>query len=156
MNKKMTKLLENTEFNQKKLPPQLSNLIEQGFYENEGCIFIKSLFEKKTNANSANFPDKTGYECFINSIHVDDYAPSDHLAIACFFVDCIFREWRFRAQRKSLRAIIFCDEISTSIKLHLIRDGESWISSDLEGYEDAILALDSDVYISSIFPLFND
>lgn len=46
----------------------------------------------------------------------------------------------------TLRIVISSDEISTTIKFHLLRTGEHWLTSNLEEYEEALLTLNSTNY----------
>ena len=144
MNKKMAIQLENIKLRGGILPAQLTDLLAQGFCKINDCFFLSSLATKKTIASNTDFPDKTGYECFINSIHIDDYTSSDYLANAHLFAELAFRIWHKEGQKGTLQAIISSDEFGASIKFHFLREGESWIDSDLSKYEDAILVLNSD------------
>jgi hypothetical protein len=142
MNRNMAMKIESINWGNKTLPPELSTLLRSGFREGEGCIFLASL-AGSTNASLSNFPDRTGYECFINSIHVDDYVQNDYLLYACLFVEGLFNAWSYRNATSPISAIISCDDLGATVKFHLTRKGESWISEELEKYEEAILVADS-------------
>lgn len=142
MNKKMAKKL-GISIDKQKLPPQLSDLISAGFHESDDGIFLAALDTGNTNVTASDFPDKTGYECFVNSIHIDDFVESEYLIHACLFVEACFDVWRQKGHEVNIRAIISSDESGAVVKIHVVREGESWVSQDLEKYEDAILVADS-------------
>jgi hypothetical protein len=145
MNKKMAREIETIDLDGKVLPSELAQLLTLGFYEREGCIFLASLATGSTNVSVSNFPDKTGYECFIYSVHVDDFVKSNYLDYACLFVEALLSAWRESVESDTAMAIISSDEFGAVVKLHVARSGESWVSEDLESYEDAILVADSSV-----------
>lgn len=70
MNKKMAEKMQCIECGIRELPSSLSELVTPGFCEQDGCIFLISLRVRDTNVTMRDFPDKTGYECFVNSIQM--------------------------------------------------------------------------------------
>lgn len=143
MNEKMRKELEWITLDGKNLPPELLDLLAVGFIEVEGCFFLQSLKKLSLSVSAADFSDKTGFECFVNSIHIDDYVVSEYLSYAFLFVDACFDLWRSFNSGGQLFALISSDEFGVVVKLHLLREGESWLSDDLEKYEDALLCTNS-------------
>ena len=125
------------------LSPALLALLQPGFVEVDGCFFLKTLALAETNVSTQNFPDKTGYECFINSIHIDDYVQGDFLDYSILFAEKAFEIWRSSGCPGEILAIVTCDEFGASVKIHQKRSGESWLGSNLEAYEDAVLLADS-------------
>lgn len=123
----------------------LLELLASGFFIDDGCAFLAALQTRGGNSRLDSFPDRTGYECFINSIHIDDYVASDFVLQACLFVEALFESWRGVEGTgcRKLQAIISCDEFGAVVKFCLVRDGESWLSDDLEKYEEGILVADS-------------
>ena len=149
MNQKMKHALHATEWTSNELPETLSNLAVRGFIEHDECFFLASTIEKKTNISSSDFPDKTGYECFINSIHIDDHIQSDYLINACLLAETILKKLSMLEKNQLLRIIISSNEFGATLKVHLLRTGESWLASNLEEYDEAILFMDSIDYCSS-------
>jgi len=143
MNKKMSHALHSINRDIKVLPPELSTLIEQGFCIRDGCILLAALADQGTNVTLHDFPDKTGYECFINSFHVEDYVKNDYLSYAYLFVEVLLNAWVTLNKNDRATAIVSSDESGTVVKLHVSREGESWLADNLEGYEEAILMVDS-------------
>lgn len=143
INRKMAEEMKDIEWSGNVLPAELLDLLRQGFCERDGCIFLVSLVSKETNASGSDFPDRTGHECFVNSIHIDDYVSSNYVANACIFVESVFQEWRRGALSGLLQAIVSHDEFGALVKFHLLRAGESWVGRELERYDDAMLVADS-------------
>jgi hypothetical protein len=144
MNKRMAKEMDGVTWRDRPLPHELSALVAQGFEELDGCVFLASLKKAGTNAKQEDFPDKTGYECFINSIHIDDFVQSDCLAFACLFIEACFSAWKQSGISGDLTAVISDDESGAVVKLHRARSDEFWVSSDLENYrEEAVLVAHS-------------
>lgn len=46
-------------------------------------------------------------------------------------------------KHRILQAVISFNGVQTVVKVHLLREGESWVSENLEAYEEAILLWDS-------------
>src|ERR1700682_1551725 len=55
-----------------KLSEKLSQLLAQGFTDLDGAIVFTAMHPIAENVNHKNFPDLTGFECFVNHIHVED------------------------------------------------------------------------------------
>jgi len=142
MNAKMKKALVGTVWEGEKIPEKLLDMLCLGFSIENECVFLASLATKRRNVNKDDFPDKTGWECFVNSIHIDDYCSSAYILNSLIFLDDLFKKWRERREGV-LQAIVSSDEFGANVKFHLLRDGESWVDHDLEKYEDPILVLDS-------------
>ena len=119
---------------------ELGEIIETGFLMLDGCVFLKSLHGLSVGVAASNFPDSVGYECFVNSIHVEDYVLLGHVSQAILFVSEVFAAWRnFSNADGGLAAIVLVDGFGVVVKFHLAREGESWLASDLEKYEEAVL-----------------
>ncbi|WP_155953880.1 hypothetical protein [Pseudomonas sp. URIL14HWK12:I7] len=143
MNGKMKKELEGVDRVERQLPSSLADIAAAGIIENGGCFLLSALASKSTNAAESDFLDRTGWECFVNSIHIDDFAESDYLFNAILFVRSVFGEWARRRYGGGFQSIISSDEFGSVVKFHFLRDGESWVGSDLEKYEESILLVDS-------------
>lgn len=112
------------------------------FVVREGCYFLDVMYEHRGNAVASMFPDATGYECLVNHIHLDgpnvDAAMSAAVAAMCL-VDAKWRESEFAAMQ--LRHIVHSDtgDDSCVYRCHLVRDGESWLTDDIDRYADFTL-----------------
>lgn len=59
---------------------------------------------------------------------------------ALLFVSEVFSLWRgFKFLSGNFAAIVLLDERGVVVKFHLVRGDESWLASDLERYEEAVL-----------------
>lgn len=143
MNKRMISDLVHVRESQVRLPSDLLSIIEAGFVEVDGCYFLRAFSLKETNARLENFPDRTGFECFINSLHIDDYVGNEYLISACRFAEKLIDVWWKSKFSYMLNVIVVCDEIGALVKCHVIRENESWLAPDLESYEESILVVNS-------------
>jgi hypothetical protein len=133
----------------KPLIPSLKSIANAGFVKKEDCYLLDSLARKLTNANRANFQDCTGYECFVNSLHVEDYESDEPLVQGILLVDEVFRVWKASNPAFHLTAIISADELTVVARFHVKRRAEQWLSDDIEGYNDPVMSIDSDEEIVS-------
>lgn len=143
MNERMRKELVGISLEGKNLPSGLSELLELGFFEMNGCVFIQSLKDKCLSVSQASFPDKTGLECFVNSVHIDDYVEFDFISYALLFIEKCFELWRVSAGGGKLAVIMSGDEFGVVVKFHILREGESWLCANIEEYDDAVFCADS-------------
>lgn len=119
------------------LPEELQLWIERGFTRSEGCVFLTAL--SNTNPGVNRLSDKTGVECFVNSFHIDDYVSERYLDYACLFCNKILDKWTDSHEPEVLNVIISLDEFGAVIKVHVKRNDESWLSDNLDKYEEAVL-----------------
>jgi hypothetical protein len=54
------------------LGEKLSQLLAQAFTDLNGAIVFTAMHPTAENVRPENFPDLTGFECFVNHIHVED------------------------------------------------------------------------------------
>lgn len=125
------------------LNPALNAIVNRGFDVREGCYFLAALLPAAKNVTRDSFPDRTGYECFVNSIHVEDYDSKAPLCQAIRFVICAFSAWRASVPNLTLMSVVSADEFSVVVKFHVKRPAEQWLSENIEGYEDPILSVES-------------
>jgi hypothetical protein len=125
------------------LNPALNAIVDRGFNVREGCYFLAALLPAAKNVTRDSFPDRTGYECFVNSIHVEDYDNKAPLCQAIQFVICAFSAWRAAVPALTLMSVVSADEFSVVVKFHVKRPAEQWLSENIEGYEDPILSVES-------------
>ena len=124
------------------LAPSLMQIANDGFEVRDGCYVLRAL-SMQANAPRARFGDCTGYECFVNSLHVEDYCTETPLAHALLFAMEVLRKWRLEKPTSCLVAILTADEFSVVAKFHVKRDGEQWLGDDIERYEDPVMSVDS-------------
>jgi hypothetical protein len=124
------------------LATSLNDIARDGFEVRNGCYVLRAL-SKHANTPQARFGDCTGYECFVNSLHVEDYCADSPFAHALLFVTDILRNWQRVQPESCLVAVLTADELSGVVKFHVRRDGEQWLGDDIERYEDPVMSLDS-------------
>jgi hypothetical protein len=135
----------------KQLSRKLVELLDAGFTRADGCVLQAALEKLRGNANIDDFPDRTGYECFVNHIHVEDYFDEDgsfgqiaRLGQGIAFANDLKERLSSFSADENFRLIVSSDESSCSVRFHVIRNGEEWLSPDLNSYQqEAILVLDT-------------
>lgn len=142
INNPMRELLKEVDL-EVSLNSSLQDIVGHGFEDKEDCYFMAALFRGSTNVTRDSFQDATGYECFINSLHIEDYGSEDPLSQAIKFVEKIFYIWNIHQKNIVLAAIISSDEFSVVTKFHVKRAGENWINEDVNNYEDPIMFISS-------------
>jgi hypothetical protein len=125
------------------LTPALMQISQKGFDFRDECYVLRALVAKSPNTSRSRFSDCTGYECFVNSLHIEDYDAKTPLAQAILFLKDIFVIWRTTMPAEVLVGIVSADEFSVVVKVHLRRPEEAWLSSNLDAYEDAIMSFES-------------
>lgn len=143
MNRHMVDKINAAEMRPIFLPAKLLEVAKGGFCAFKGCSVLCALSNIDTNVDIGDFSDKTGFECFMNSIYLDDFVESNHVGYAITLIDDVFSIWHKERHQEQLSAILSSDEMGTQVKFHVVRPGELWVSDDLESYEDALLVADS-------------
>jgi len=92
------------------------------------------------------FPDDTGYEAFINHFHVDAENPLKAVTVGYRVVHAVARTLQLNIDRPC-RVILAIDEQSASVRFHVRRVAEDWLSTDLEGYSEPVLVVDYPAYV---------
>lgn len=126
---------------------ELLNIVNGGFIDDNKRFILKKLSGWDHEPKQKDYINNTGYECFINSIHIDDYEKDHYLEHGLVFTKKIFDKWNSSYCDMKLRALISLDEdVGVNIKFHLLRDDESWLNiSDLEDFKlNGICVVDSD------------
>lgn len=142
-NNRILDIISSNDFDLVNLPEDLVGIIDQGFLAEDDCIFLRSLYVLDRNVKKLDFPDSTGYECFVNHIHIDDYVDDNYLKYSFSFVEKLFSMWRHFDGNKTIRAIISCDDFGAVVRFHILRDDETWINDDLECSIQPVLYIDS-------------
>jgi hypothetical protein len=120
------------------LPVALSAVISEGFVSQGAYSFLRGLRNHPGNAIPSMFPDETGYECFVNHIHIDTHS-DEPLPLAMVFADKIGNAWASSGQSNSLRVIVSWNDTSCVVRCHVVRPHQSWLDENLEAYQhDAV------------------
>jgi len=144
LNKKMFALLMETDVKNKTLQNGLSQIVLGGFIELENCFLLRNLSDPQMHIKRSDFFDDTAYECFINSIHVDNYVNGDFLEQGMLLMEDVFKIWKVYNVEKKLKCILSQTEFGVNVKFHVKRDDPKWIDeSDIEGFEEAVIVFES-------------
>jgi hypothetical protein len=131
----------------KALPQKLVALLGGGFVEADGCVFFAELKQKAGYLKAETFSDRTGYECFVNHVHLEDYLENGNLAALVM----LGRGLAFAAQLKDrlatlpgkrhFRVIVSFNGSSCTVRFHAIRADEEWVDKDLDAYKEEAVAV---------------
>ena len=113
------------------LPYELNDIVEQGFVELHGCFLSKKLLSYCNSVTPDVFEDEIAFECFVNSIHIEDYVSEKYLQYSIIFCNSIIKKWS-ENYVDCLNVIISLDDetLFPTIKFHLRRKGVSWLDED--------------------------
>ena len=149
MNQHMRELLaRGADLTEIYIPSPFQLLVAGGFKDVQGCVFFRELFHHDALTALASHYDMTGYECAVNAIHLEDYLEKgmarETPALAVTATKCV--EWlaerlrRFSAE--PFRIIVSVEGRNCTTRFHKMRDGESWLADDLEGYDESVAFYD--------------
>ena len=122
---------------------ELEEISEEGFIRRENCFVLKSLALAGTNAKVEDFTDCTGFECFVNHIHIDDFVDDELIEQAALYIERVLSMWNKSGNERPMNAIMSWAEDGVSVRFHLCRPDEQWLMYDLEGYQEGILEISS-------------
>ena len=143
----MRKLLENCLPGSGVLAGVLEEVLSEGLSYSDGCVLLKSQLRVAGLNIRARFEDETGYECFVNHIHLEDLVlTSDRCLLfeqALLFGNEVAGLKSKIGVLEPLEFIIIEDGAEVSVRFHMVRMGQSWLSDNIEGYREAVAAIRS-------------
>jgi len=109
-------------------------------------FLLKNQYEANKHVSPADLPDKTGYECYINHVHRPFDGTGASLKSCLSYAITLQKGLaRIETKNRNFQVIVSVDDHECTIRFHQLRQGESWVAEDLEGYaEEAILLLTTD------------
>jgi hypothetical protein len=118
------------------LSPETSRVLAGGFVEEQGCVLLASQVHNVAWTRVADTHDETGYECFINHLHIKKLQEALELAR---------RLSAALANRATghFAVIVSFDGREATVRFHELRAGRAWLGDNLEEYEEGIAVLDS-------------
>lgn len=128
-------------FNELILPFELKEIIEQGFIDKNNSVLSAYLLDYCGAVSYSNFEDEIAYECFVNSLHMEDYVNDYFIEYSIVFCNDLIKKWK-NLRSEDLNVIISLDDESLlpKIKFHVKRDGQEWLAeNELESYIQPIL-----------------
>jgi len=136
--------------NRDKLDQRLMQFLGQGFTQIDGAIVFTAMRSVAENVKPENFPDLTGFECFVNHIHVEDQLEEPLVGSRALLKQGITFALAAESQLRStfpdkpFKIIVAATEGGCGARFHVDRPGEEWLASNLDGYgEEAILVLET-------------
>ena len=107
------------------------------------CFLLKDEYERNQHISLSDFPDKTGFECFINHLHLPYTGTSESL-LSCLGYVVVLEALLIREGKGNrFRIIVGVTDSDFTVRFHQVRNGESWTSENLEDYEsEAMLLID--------------
>jgi hypothetical protein len=114
---------------------------EPEIVEIDGCVFLSEEYSRSKSVCLRDFPDRTGYECFVNHIHMPGGSKSDLLKL--FERIVALRNALQRLHDGNFEMIISVADEKATLRFHKYRAGERWLNDNLDGYgEEGILAIE--------------
>lgn len=139
MNETLLPMLLGALLPEKKLLPKLMAIVDDGFVEHKSSsIFLKACLPHSESVDSEQFQDLTGFECFVNSVHIDELTSEDLVVQGVLFARALRNRWKFQIKDRKCVAILSASSDSTVVKLHTWRAGERWLDPDVDSYSDAV------------------
>lgn len=108
----------------------------------DDSVLLKREAERAKAVTINDFPDRTGFECFVNHVHMP-YDGSRTSLLACLqYATDLQSKLAALGQARTFLVIVSISEDDCVIRFHQHRKGEQWLADDLEGYaEEAVLVL---------------
>jgi hypothetical protein len=142
MNDKMLSLLEQARLSWPVGRSEISFDLNR-FEAIHDCFLLKGEYERNQHVKITDFPDKTGFESFINHAHIPFVGTSESLASCLGYATALQAALTSAARDRRFRVIVAIADNDCTVRFHQIRPGENWISANLEGFEpEAILVFD--------------
>ena len=135
-NQNMRRFLGELRENRLGLSPKLSSILNAGFVEEKGCVLLASE-KRDCGSDRTATHDETGYECFVNHVHVESLGEALEFA------------GRLKKTLTSLFpgdfvVIVSFDGREATVRFHRLRAGQTWLNENLEEYrEEGIAVIDS-------------
>lgn len=132
-----------------KLTKALSQWLAQGFTNIHGAIVFTAARSIGESIDLKNFPDLTGFECFVNHVHVEDHLgrsgwdPQSLVRQGVAFARETESRLRSEFPGQPFKVIVASTAQNCGVRFHLDRPGEQWLANDLDGYaKEALLVLE--------------
>ncbi len=123
----------------KKISKCLEPFFDNGLILIDDILTTSWFWSRRGNASLSNCHDQTGLECLVNLLHLDDEFAKEE------WIDAIKVVGMFLANRPlvaDVRLIATIDDLSCTTRFHLIRQGQRWLTADLNSYESPVLYCD--------------
>jgi hypothetical protein len=116
----------------------------------EDCVLLKDQWEpNKGHVKIADHFDETGFECFVNHVHLPFDETGKTLTRCLEYAATLEDALMPLTTNRRFRVVVSLSDdgefpkSACTVRFHQIRTGQNWILEDLEEYEsDAILVFD--------------
>lgn len=142
LNNRMFLLLEKKKDKSFRLNNKLLKILNGGFSNIDGCWFFAKMYEKQIHIKRNDFDDRTGYECFINSFHVDDLVKRNCLGQTILFAHRLLKMWSKLDNNLKIIIIIGETNYGFNFRFHIYRSNEKWIDeTKMQNIKEGILII---------------
>jgi hypothetical protein len=104
--------------------------------EVDGSILMKTELDRATSVMLTDFPDRTGFEAFVNHVHFPLDDDRESLLKCLTYATNLQGELKAVAAGRRFLIIVSVQNAECVVRFHQVRPNESWVSKNLEGYED--------------------
>jgi hypothetical protein len=122
MNQNMRRFLEQLQTDESVLSAELSSVLEAGFVEGKGCVLLASLASDSAFARAAA-EDETGYECFINHLHIENLGEAPEFARR-------LNKALVESFEDSFVVIVSFDGREATVRFHRLRADQTWFKRE--------------------------
>lgn len=146
MNQRMSALLRQADI---PLPfvddPALNTLSVPALSHVGEFVLLTNQYDANKHVNPADFPDKTGFECFVNHVHLPFDGTGASLRSCLSYAIALQKGLSRIVKNPSFLVIASVNDDWCTVRFHQLRQNEAWIAEDLEGYtEEAVLLLETE------------
>ena len=125
------------------LPHRLLSILNSGLVIKDGCVLFKDLLSECHTTSRDNFSDMTGYECFVNHIHLNGRNFIKMIKTGVSFlakVSIVYKKSGTNVPLVGIISLIETDVSGITVRFHLNRLNEVWLADDIEAYEEECVA----------------
>jgi hypothetical protein len=133
-----------------RLHPSLAAVVEPGFVRVNGPIVLKTLAQEAKAISVSDFPDETGYESFVNHVHIEDRVRRENGSTLALLADGISLASSLRTllhrsfPGEEFEVILSLEGSHCTVRFHKKRMSEQWLRDDLDSYlGEALMVLET-------------
>jgi len=137
----MAELLQDVDLERFETSDSSSTTTPPAFVTVGESVLLKSGWAEAKDISPSKFPDRTGFECFVNHVHLPLVGEAQ-LVSTLHYVFQLRRALRGFGTGRNFRVIFSASDWDSAVRFHELRPSESWLADDLESYlEEAILTV---------------
>jgi hypothetical protein len=135
MNRKMADLLARTNIDLSGLdmfpmPTGNRDLVAVG-----DSVLFSEEFSRSGHVSLTSFENVTGYECFVNHVHMECREERPSLLGALGFVAALRKALEEFCDREVFSIIVSFSDDECTVRFHKQRQNEKWLADDIDGYK---------------------